>query len=75
MNFIFISRWEKMPKKRKAGMWIGAAVVILSLIHILERARLVTESYRQTEVEPYMLRRAKAVSYTHLDVYKRQIWS
>lgn len=29
----------------------------------VERARLVTESYRQTEGEPYILRRAKALKY------------
>ena len=29
----------------------------------VERARLVTESYKQTEGEPYIIRRAKALKY------------
>ena len=30
----------------------------------LERARLVTESYKMTETEPMLIRRAKALEYT-----------
>jgi len=40
----------------------------------LERARLVTESYRQTENEPMMLRRAKALAHIldNMTIYIRQ---
>jgi formate C-acetyltransferase len=40
----------------------------------LERARLITESYRQTENEPMMLRRAKALAHllANMTIYIRQ---
>ena len=44
-----------------------------------ERAKIWTDSHRETEGQPVAIRRARAfydccdpVSYTHLDVYKRQ---
>ena len=40
----------------------------------LERARLITESYRQTEGEPEVIRRAKALAYIlqNMTVYIRE---
>ena len=42
-------------------------------VYELERARLLTESYKQTEGEPIALRRAKALAYVleHMTLYIR----
>lgn len=59
-----------MKKYLPAGMTRGRRTQILnedmrgSVPSIcLERARLVTRSYKETEMEPYVLRRAKALAY------------
>ena len=74
MASAYICMWRRQKKKKPILMNAGEkALLSLSLIHILI-VSLVKDG-RPEAVEAVPEPAEDTVSYTHLDVYKRQVWN